>query len=272
MCTVTGQLRTTLSEDVATTNNAGHRILELVHIAQYPLAVTSFLPCKRITCADVLTLNIATRANLDSTTPKYSLTHLDRPQYSSTNIGRNRDAHLNLWFPHSVIMINSKGYLRVAGLTLAVIWSLFTFAAQTNAQSEVRPTHKGLFDGCTRAPEHDESAGASGTLVPCLSFEPLSTTAAAETSASLFSLLTQENSSAPSSSTQPLNSMSQPIILTSVTSMSLQGIEQATITTLQGQMQTTTYRTLSLNGTADTTLSLNSTTDGQLSMSAEVTL
>jgi hypothetical protein len=54
--------------------------------------------------------------------------------------------------------------------------------------------------------------------------------------------------------------------------MSLQGIEQATSTTLQGQMQTTTYGTLSLNGTADTTLSLNSTTDGQLSMSAEVTL
>jgi len=171
-------------------------------------------------------------------------------------------------------MTKSKGCHGAGCIAVALVWLLVMLAAQTNAQAGIHPTQKDLFAGCTRAPERVGSAGASETLVPCLSFEPLSTTSTKDNSASLFSSSKHGTSATPSSSTtvlQPLNSTSNSTGFTLATSTWLQDIEQVNITSSQEQVQAMTEGTLYSTGTANTVLYQNSTTDTRLSVSAQAT-
>ena len=157
-------------------------------------------------------------------------------------------------------------YHLASHIALAMIWQLVTLIASTNAQTELHPTQHAPSDACTRVPDNDESSGAPGAHFLCLSFEPLSSTAAEAASPLPFTLSAQQTSSAIVSSTlipQVLNSTSNHDVSTSTLYTTLRDNDKTASTLAPQQGHSMTNGTLSPHATAKTSLSQNSTTDFQ---------
>lgn len=161
-------------------------------------------------------------------------------------------------------MTRSEGRHRAAYFLLATIWQSVIQASSTGAQAQARPTQEVTANGCTRAGENARFAQATGGLVPCLAFEPLSTPEGDETATPLFSHSEQATSSALVSSTEHLlsfNSTSSYVSGNPTTSTLLQGAEQVTSASSTEQAHTMTNGTLLRNGTTNKTSAQNSTTN-----------
>ena len=149
---------------------------------------------------------------------------------------------------------------------LAMIWQLVALIASTNAQTELHPTQHDPSDACTRVSDNDESIGAPGAHFLCLSFEPLSTTAAEAASPLPFTLSAQQTSSATVSSItipQALNSTSNHDVSTTTLYTTLRCNDKTTSAFAPQQSHSMTNGTLSSHETAKTSFPQNSTADSQ---------
>jgi hypothetical protein len=167
----------------------------------------------------------------------------------------------------------------VSCIALAVIWQLVTLIPSTHAQTELHSTSSSTStsnnpsDACTRALKTDGSTGAPVAHFPCLSFAPLSTTAAEAASPLSFSLSAQETPSVLSSSVtvpQSFNSTSPHAVSKSTVYTTLRSNDPATSTSAPKQVHTVTNGTLPSSGAASVALSQNSTTNFKSSVSTTI--
>lgn len=224
-----------------------------------------------------LTCALVSHVNPDATTPTTALSRDDNI-YLTLPLAQHRSQPSSPFKPrvphYSNTMAKTNAHHRASRIALAVIWQLVTLIPSTRAQTDLHTTQDEPSDVCTRAPE---STGAPVAHFPCLSLEPLSTTAAAATS-TLFSLSPEETSSAISSSatvtvSQSLNSKSDNItsasghaVSTSTIYTTLRENDPATGTSTPPQVQSMTNGTLSSSHATNTILSQNSTTDSNIYM------
>jgi hypothetical protein len=212
-----------------------------------------------------------TAVNLNTTKHKTALLLLRHSHISYATLCSKLDCKQEIDIDHSTARPRSKAHRRASRVALAVIWQLVALITSTHAQVGIHSTQDDPSDACTRAPENGGSTGAPVAHFPCLSFVPLSTTAAEATSPLPFSLSEPEKSLTLSSSVtvlQSSNSTSTHAVSTSTINITLRGTDQATSTSPPEQIHTVTNGTLSLVNNLNTTISQNSTTDFRSSVQA----